>query len=395
MLEKPWIEHYEPHVPAHVDYPEVVLPDVLQRQAAEFDYRAAMIFKGNRIPYREFNRAVNRLAAGFQALGVKPGDRIALHLPNCPQYPISYYAALRIGAVVVPCNPTYQAHEMLHQLKDSGAEVLVTLSAFYPLIRSIRSQTRLRHVIVAKIKTYFPPVLRTLFTLVMEEKKGHRVSFAGDPNTYSWQRLVESAPPRPQPVKVSPGDLAVLMYTGGTTGVSKAAMLTHRNLLVNAYQAKIWLNAPDGQDTLMVQTPLFHAYGMTVCLNLAVLTANTMLLVPDPRDLDDVVHTLYRFKPTLYPGVPAMYNAINNYPDIAKYRLNSIRACISGAAGLPAEVQKAFQQLTGASLVEGYGLSEASPVTHANPLFKGNRLGTIGLPWPDTEVKIVDVETGE
>jgi long-chain acyl-CoA synthetase len=185
------------------------------------------------------------------------------------------------------------------------------------------------------------------------------------------------------------------MYTGGTTGVSKGAMLTHRNLLVNAVQARAWLGAPVAQDILMTQVPIFHCYGMTVCMNLAVLTANTMLLIPDPRDLDDVVHTIFRYKPTLYPGVPAIYNAINNYPDIAKYRLNSIRACISGAAGLPVEVQKRFTEITGAALVEGYGLSEASPVTHANPVFGENRIGTIGLPWPDTEVKLVDVESGE
>jgi long-chain acyl-CoA synthetase len=172
-------------------------------------------------------------------------------------------------------------------------------------------------------------------------------------------------------------------------------MLTHRNILVNACQCRAWLGAPMAKDIFMTQVPLFHSYGMTTCLNLCALTANTMLLVPDPRDLDDVVHTIFRYKPTLYPGVPAIYNAINNYPDIAKYRLNSIRACISGAAGLPVEVQKQFAALTGASLVEGYGLSEASPVTHANPVFGDNRIGTIGLPWPDTEVKIVDVDTGE
>jgi long-chain acyl-CoA synthetase len=218
----------------------------------------------------------------------------------------------------------------------------------------------------------------------MEAQHGHRVDLTGEANTHWFTRLLERGPARPEPVAVAPKDLAVLMYTGGTTGISKGAMLTHRNILVNAYQCKVWLNAPEAQDTLMVQVPLFHCYGMTTCLNLAVVTANTMLLVPDPRDLDDVIHTLYRYKPTLYPGVPAIYNSINNYPDIGKYRLSSIRACISGAAGLPVEVQTRFQTLTGGRLAEGYGLSEASPVTHANPIFGDNRIGTI-----------VDVETGE
>jgi long-chain acyl-CoA synthetase len=394
-VAKPWLQHYEPHVPEHLEYPNTVMPRVLAATAKTHDYRTAMIFKGSRISYREFNRAVNRFAAALQQLGVAPGDRVAVHLPNCPQFPIAYYAALRIGAVVVPCNPLYQARELAHQLNDSGAEVIVTLSAFYPLVKGIRAQTPLRHVVVAKIKTYFPPMLRLLFGLLLEEKRGHRASIAGDKNTYWFTRLLEAAPPRPEPVDIQPADLAVLMYTGGTTGVSKGAMLTHRNLLVNAYQARTWLGAPVGQDILMTQVPIFHCYGMTVCMNLSVLTANTMILVPDPRDLDDVVHTIFRFKPTLYPGVPAIYNAINNYPDIAKYRLSSIRACISGAAGLPVEVQKRFSELTGAALVEGYGLSEASPVTHANPVFGENRIGTIGLPWPDTEVKLVDVDTGE
>ena len=394
MDTKPWLAHYESHVPEHITYPDTVLPDVLAETAEAYGHRAAFIFKGARLTFREWNRAVNRLGAALQALGVRPGDRVAIHLPNCPQYPITYYAVLRIGAVVVPCNPLYQGRELAHQLRDSGAQVIITLSAFYPTVRDVRAQTRLQHVIVARIKTFFPPVVRLLFTLFMEEARGHRVSIAGEPNTYSFSRLLADAPPRPEPVPVRPQDLAVLMYTGGTTGVAKGAMLTHRNILVNAYQCKVWLNAAMGQDITMTQVPLFHSYGMTTCLNLSVLAANTMVLVPDPRDLDDVVHTLFRYKPTLYPGVPAMYNAINNYRDIAKYRLNSIRACISGAAGLPVEVQNRFRALTGASLVEGYGLSEASPVTHANPIFGENRIGTIGLPWPDTDVKLVDIEAG-
>ena len=394
MSNKPWLKAYEAHVPEHIDYPETPLPDVLRLTARDHADRTAMLFKGARLTYGEFDSAVNRFAAGLQRLGVKKGDRVALHLPNCPQYPIAYYATLRIGAIVVPCNPLYQSHEMTYQLNNSGAEVIVTLSSLYPLIRDIRADTRLRHVVVAQIKTYFPPLLRLLFTLLLEAKKGHRVSIAGDANTRWFSDVMKTAPSRPDPVDVRPGDTAILMYTGGTTGVSKAAQLTHRNIVVNAYQCKEWLNAPSASDIVMTQLPLFHCYGMTTCMNLSVMTANTMILVPDPRDLDDVIATIVRHKPTLYPGVPAIYNSINNYPDIGKYSLQSIRACISGAAGLPVEVQERFQALTGARLIEGYGLSEASPVTHANPLFGDNRIGTIGVPWPDTEVKIVDADTG-
>jgi long-chain acyl-CoA synthetase len=395
MKSKPWLASYEPHVAANLNYPEMVLPDVLRRTAREFPYRTAMIFKGARLSYYEFNRLVNRFGAALQRLGVKPGDRVALHLPNCPQYPIAYYAVLRIGAIVVPCNPLYKEHEMTHQLADSGAEVIVTLSSTYPLVKRIRPATRLRHVVVAEIKTYFPPVIKALFTLALEEKSGHRVSIAGDPHTHWFRSLVNQAPTGLSRVNVGPDDTAVLMYTGGTTGISKAAQLTHRNILVNAYQCQVWLNAAEASDVFMVQLPLFHCYGMTTCLNLPVLVAATMLLVPDPRDVDDVIGTIRRFRPTLYPGVPAIYNSINNHPDAARYNLKSIRACISGASGLPVEVQERFQALTGARLVEGYGLSEASPVTHANPLFGRNCIGTIGLPWPDTDVRIVDAETGE
>jgi long-chain acyl-CoA synthetase len=394
MNSKPWLASYEPHVSASLVYPETTMPDLLRQTARDYPDRSAMIYKGARLSYRAFERAVDRFAAALQQLDVKKGDRVALHLPNCPQYPIAYYAVLRLGAIVVPCNPLYKDHEMTHQLADSGAEVMVTLSALYPLVKRIRANTRLRHVVVAEAKTYFPPVLRALFTLLLEEKKGHRVRIAGDPQTYWFHALLNQAPDQARAEDVRPNDTAVLMYTGGTTGISKGAQLTHRNIVVNAYQCKIWLNAKDASDIYMVQLPLFHCYGMTTCMNLCVMTAGTMLLVPDPRDLADVIGTIGRFKPTLYPGVPAIYNSINNHPDVAKYNLKSIRACISGASGLPGPVQERFQALTGARLVEGYGLSEAAPVTHANPLFGRNRLGTIGLPWPDTEVKIVDAEDG-
>ncbi len=395
FTEKPWLKSYEPHVPAHLDYPQTVLPAVLAQTAEKYPDRTAILFKGTRLSYRTFNALVDRFTAALQNLGVKKGDRVAIHLPNCPQFPIAYYAVLRAGGIVVPCNPLYQAHEMTHQLNDSGAEIIITLSAMYPLIKRIRAETRLRHVIVAQIKTYFPPVLRLLFTLLMEKKKGHQVSIAGDANTSWFTAALAQGAARPQPVEVTWDDTAVLMYTGGTTGVSKGAQLTHKNILVNAYQCKAWINAAEATETTLTQLPLFHSYGMTTCMNMSVLIAGTMLLIPDPRDVEDLVKTIDRYRPTLYPGVPAMYIAINNYPHLHKYNLKSIKACMSGAAGLPVEVQQRFQQLTGARLVEGYGLSEASPVTHANPVYGHDRIGTIGLPWPDTEVKIVDADTGE
>jgi len=393
--EKPWLKFYEPHVPEHIDYPKITLPEALEETARRYPDFPAMIFMNNKISYWEHNAAVNRFAAALQELGVKKGDRVAIYLPNCPQFPIVYYAILCIGGVVVPCNPVYTAREMKHQLNDSGAEIIITLSSMYPIIKKIRADTQLRRVIVAKIKTYFPPLTKLLFTLLLEKKKGHKVDISGDANTYWFTDLMAKASEKPRPIETNWDDTAVLMYTGGTTGVSKGAQLTHKNILVNAYQCKVWLNAKEAEEIAMTALPLYHSYAMTTCMNLGTIVASTLLLIPDPRDLEDVLKNITKHKPTLYPGVPAMYVAISNHPDLSKYDVSSIKACISGAAPLPMEVQQRFQELTGARLVEGYGLSEATPVTHSNPVFGESRVGTIGLPWPDTEVKIVDADTGE
>ena len=395
LKEKPWLKFYEPHVPEHIDYPQTVMPAVLEETARKYPDGTALIFRDAKITFREYNEAVDRLAAALQGLGVKKGDRVAIHLPNCPQFPIAYYAVLRIGGIVVPCNPIYTSREMRHQLKDSGAGIIITLSAMYPIVKQIRAETDLRHVIVAKIKTYFPPIVRLLFTLLMEKKMGHKADISGDANTYWFTDVLAGAPAKPQAVEITWDDTAVLMYTGGTTGVSKGAQLTHKNILVNAVQCKAWVNPEEGQSVTMTALPLYHSYAMTTCMNVSTLIGGAMLLIPDPRNLEDVLGNITKHKPTMYPGVPAMYVAINNYPDLSKYDVSSIEACVSGAAGLPVEVQQRFQELTGARLVEGYGLSEASPVTHANPVFGENRIGTIGVPWPDTEVKIVDSAAGE
>jgi len=395
QMEKPWLKHYESHVPEHIDYPRITLPEAFEETALKNPDYTSIIFKDTKITYKEQLEAVKRFASALQALGVKKGDRVAIHLPNCPQFMIAYEAILRIGGVVVPCNPVYAAREMEHQLNDSGAEVIVTLSSMYPIIKGIREKTKLRHVIVAKIKTYFPGFLKFLFTLLREKKDGHAVDITGDENTYWFIDLLENASPEHEPVDLTWEDTAVLMYTGGTTGVSKGAQLTHKNIYVNAYQVTTWANSHGAGNTVMTALPLYHSYAMTCCMNPGVITPGTAILVPDPRDLDDVLKTIDKHKPDLYPGVPAMYVAINNHPEVDKYDLTSLKACVSGAAPLPVEVQEKFHEITGANLVEGYGLSEASPVTHANPINVGCRIGTIGLPYPDTEVRIMDVENGE
>jgi long-chain acyl-CoA synthetase len=393
--KKPWLKFYEPHVPEHIDYPNTNMPAVLTESATRHPQRNYIVYKGKEIAYEAFNQDVDRFAAALQAFGIAEGDRVAIHLPNCPQFPMAYFATLRIGAVAVPCNPAYTARELTHQLKDSGAKIAITLTAFYPTIKQLRPETELEHVIVAKIKTYFPGTLRLLYTLLREKKDGHRVSISGDANTYWFADVLKSAPERPRPAEINGEELAVLMYTGGTTGLSKGAQLTHNNILINAYQAKVWNKVGDEGESLLTTLPLFHSYGMTTCMNLAALAGGTAILVPDPRNIDDIIKTIHDQRPDYYPGVPAMYVAVNNYPELDKYDLSSIKACSSGAAPLAPEVQEKFQRITGGRVTEGYGLSETSPVTHSNPTFGDNRIGTVGLPWPDTEVKIVDSETGD
>jgi long-chain acyl-CoA synthetase len=406
-MEKPWLSHYEDGVPADVEIPDYPVTQNLINAAKEYPDRPALIFGnvveqlGNMlmdaaISYRELLDLTYRFAAALQQFGVERGDRVAVHLPNCPQFVIAYYATLMVGGVVVPCNPQYVARELEHQLSDSGAETIITLSLTYPIVKEIRDRTPLKQVIVANIKEYFPGLLKFLFTVATEKKDGHYQDLSGDANTFWFSDVMASAPARPKEVDIDMEDTAVLMYTGGTTGVPKAAQLTQRNIQANAVQVHAWLpQMRQGEDSILTSLPLFHSYGMSTCMNLGVLAASNMILIPNPRVLIHVLKSINKHHPTLYPGVPAMYVAINNYPELEKFDVSSIEACISGAAPLPVEVQQKFQQLTGARLVEGYGLSEATPVTHGNPPFGENRIGTIGLPFPSTEAKIVDAESGE
>jgi long-chain acyl-CoA synthetase len=392
--DKPWLKFYEPHVPEKIDYPHITISAALEETARTYPDRTAMIFKDNQISFREYNRTVDRFAAALQKLGVQKGDRIAIHLPNCPQFPITYNAILRIGGITVPCNPIYTAREMKHQIEDSGARMIITLSSLYPMIQQIREETPVEHVIVAEIDTYFPEPLKSYFAQLKEKDPTRKVDISGAANTYWFTDLLENAPEKPEPVQLDWEDTAVLMYTGGTTGISKGAQLTHKNIFVNAFQVKTWINGGE-EDITLTTIPLYHCYAMSCCMNATTVSGGAQLLIPDPRDTDDILKNIDKHHPAFYPGVPAMYIAINNHPDVKKYDLSSIRACNSGAAPLPVEVQQRFQELTGARLVEGYGLSEATPVTHTNPIFGENRIGTIGLPYPDTEATIVDLETGE
>ena len=400
---RPWHAFYDEDVPRSLTYPPVTLHGLLEATARDRARDTATIYGGMlgsrlmdaRLTWGDIGRLVDRFAAGLQALGVKKGDRVAIMLPNCPQFVIAFYGTLKAGAVVVPTNPLYTAPELRHQLEDSGAETLVVLSRSYAEAKQVASATGLRNVIVTNIKEYFPPLLRTLFTLAREKKDGHRASLAGDPRAIWFQDVLRRNTVL-APVDVAPADLAVLQYTGGTTGVPKGAMLSHRALVANVVQCLAWNGArvaAGRPECGLAVMPFFHVYGLTVVMNYAVLSGGAMILIPR-FELHHILASIQKHRPQLFAGAPRIYVAVSNAPDLAKWDLRSIEAFISGSAPLPVEVQQRFEELTGGTVVEGYGLTEAGPVTHCNPRHGRRKLGTIGLPYPDVDAKIVDTETG-
>ncbi len=391
---RPWHKHYQDGVPAAVTWPDGRLDGLLSRTAAKYPDNAAVVFFDRVLSYAQVNEVVDRLAAGLQAKGLQPGDRVSLFMPNCPQLIMAYHAVWRSGAVAVPSNPLYTPAEFAHQARDAGSRFAIVLSMLYERVREARSDTSLEHVVVTNIKEYFKGPLRALFTLLREKKDGHRVDISNDPATHQWSDLLLDS--QPTPVDASSNDLAMLMYTGGTTGVPKGAMLTHRNMMANAHQVGAW--APDvteGEEVMLTALPLTHSYSATVSMNYSISAGYSQLLIPDARDLGTLLKVIDHHRPTFFPGVPTLYAAISRHRNVlnGKYDVSSINWCISGAAALAPEVKRKFDELTGGQLVEGYGLSEASPVTHANPLDGTAETGYIGYPLPSTDCRVVDEES--
>jgi long-chain acyl-CoA synthetase len=390
--ERPWTRYYDEGVPTTIAYPDIPLQTFLDDTARRMPDAIGTIFFDAALTWRSVSELADRFAAGLQAMGVKKGDRVALILPNCPQYVIAFYGALRAGAIVVPCNPLYTSAELHHQLADAGALVAVVLSRTYAALRDALPGTAVREVVVTNIKEYMPARLRLLFTLFRERKEGHRAHLAA--GTRTW-RAALGLGARPTPVEVKPTDLAALLYTGGTTGVPKGAMLSHRALVANALQSRSWYpRSVAGQTRALAVMPFFHAYGLTVVMNEGVHGGYALLLIPR-FDLELILKAIQRHRPELFAGAPRIYVAINNSPLAKQYDLSSIEACISGSAPLPVEVATEFELVTnGGRVVEGYGLTEAGPVTHCNPILGRRKVGTIGVPFPDVDAKIVDLETG-
>lgn len=394
MEERPWLRRYDPGVPQTIDYPAVPLFQLLTDSARKYPNTPCTIFKGAEITYREMEELTDRLAAGLAELGVKKGDRVGLFMPNTPQFVLAYFAILKLGAVVVAINPLYTANEIEHQVKDAGIELMLVMSNFYKTIKAAQPNTQIRKVVVTNLKEALPPVLAFLFSLTKEKKGGFKVELAqGD----VWmQNLIDrhSTSDRPK-VDVTAEDTALFQYSGGTTGISKGAIASHRNLVANALQIRSWMvGAEEGKEIVLMAIPLFHVYGMVAGMLFAIRTGASMVMVPNPRDLKDVLSNIQKYKTTIFPGVPTLYNAINNHPDVlaGKYQLNTIKACISGSAPLLRDTKEKFEALTGGVVFEGYGLSEAPTATHCNPLLGENRTGSIGLPLPDVDARIISLD---
>lgn len=405
--DKPWLKRYDPTVKHSLTpYPDIPLFELLRQSAQKLPDRPLALASAHlpvvgrlkrTVNYSEVDAMSDALAQALVDMGLKKGDRVAIVMPNCVQFVVSFYAILKAGGVVSALNPTYPPVRLADMLKDSGAKIVISLSLFYNMLKEIQSQTPVEKIIVTNIKEYLPGLAKILFTIAKEKKEGHRVTLQSN-DVWFKDILKRYAGKRPN-VQVSSEDRALFQYTGGTTGVSKAAVATHKALVANCLQCRAWLSGegPGEAEIFLGAIPLFHVYGMVAVMSFAVSMGAMITLVPNARDLVDVLEHIHYYKPTLVMGVPALFNAINNHPDVVsgKYSLKSVRACNSGSAPLPPATKRRFEELAaGAVITEGFGMSEAPTATHCNPLRGENRTGSIGLPFPDMEMKIVDIEDG-
>jgi long-chain acyl-CoA synthetase len=399
MDRKLWQQNYDKGVPFTIEYPKAPLFYFLEEAARKYPDRACTIFKGAVITYKEMDEISNRVAAALVDMGVKKGDRVGIFMPNTPQFVMVYYGILKAGGAVVATNPLYTPPEIEHQAGDSGIEYMFVMTNFYETIKKAQPKTKIKKLIVTNLKETLPPVLRILFTLAREKKGGFRIEGGLRDGDIWFQDLLAKYKDAARPnVDVDADDTALFQYSGGTTGISKGAVAMHRNVVANTLQIKAWMpNVEIGKEVVLMGIPLFHVYGMVAGMNFAMATGSTMVMVPNPRDLKDVLDNISKFKATIFPGVPALYNGINNHKDVkaGKYDLSSIKACISGSAPLMRETKEQFEKLTGGKVFEGYGLSEAPTATHCNPLEGVNKTGSIGMPLPDVEVKIISLDDGE
>lgn len=393
-MNAPWLEHYDPGIPRSIGtYPEKTLVDVLRERVQEEPAAVALIFKGRRISVTEIDRASDALAHSLAGLGVKHGHRVAPVLPNAPQFIICQFAAWKIGAIVAPQNPIYTDRELEESLGASQPETVVTLTPFYERVKRCQRATGVKRVIATNIKEYFPPALRLLFTLFKEKKSGHRITIGPD-DLWLADLIREGERRGPFPSQAKPHDDAMILMSGGTTGTPKGTVSDHRSLLISGTQISTWLHEPVAHGSIMLPLPLFHSYGAAGVFPAAFLARVPLILVPNPRDIDDLVATIERDKPAVFCGVPALFIAVLAHPKVAtkKVDFTSIKASFSGAAPLLAETKKRFEEITGGRIIEAYSLTEATLAACINPYRGPNKIGSVGMPLPDVEVRIVDAD---
>ncbi|HZT96470.1 MAG TPA: AMP-binding protein, partial [Chloroflexota bacterium] len=425
-IARPWLDRYPPDVPAHIDYPNISIGETLEQTSRSHGDAEAVVFQGSSLSWRRINADSNRLAGALRSQGVGKGDRVALLLPNVPHFVVAYYAALKLGAIVVATSPLFADVELQRYIQSADPKVLITLDILYPRVESMKVGAEMRAVFVGNVLDFFPAYRRTVIATIqsvdatldrlsrgplrpvqslatqLQSALGRSptvrrvrdipraVGVSQTREALSFSGQIRAFPDEAPGARVDPGDVAALLYTTGTTGTPKAAMLTHRNLLANAWQMRSWFpELKEGRETILAVLPFFHAYGLTLVMNAGLVLAARSVLIPRPV-ISDIFEAIRRFRPTALPGVPTLFVSIINSDRVAKFDLRSIRVCVSGGAPLPLEVKQRFDALTGGHLYEGYGLTEASPLTHAHPSNQAAPAGSIGIPVADTDAMIVD-----
>jgi long-chain acyl-CoA synthetase len=391
--DKPWLKSYEKGVPETIQYEEICMPDILERAAKKFPGNTALVFQGYQLNYTQFKDMVDRFATCLTDFGIKQGDAVAIHLPNVIPCVVAYFAILKVGAITVMNNPLYTDRELEHQFNDSGSKVLITLDLLGNRMIDLRSKTKIKQIVYTSIGDYLPFPKNLLFPLVGKKKK-----LAADvkpaPDVFTWKECIAKYQPNPPSVKLGFGDVAMYQYTGGTTGVSKGVMLTHANLSKQVQQIAAWVPIlKRGEEIMLGALPYFHVFGLSISMNFAVHMGWSQVLVPRPQP-QPLLEAIGKFRPTFAPLVPTMYIGMLNHPDLKKTDMSCIKGAFSGSAPLPVEVIHDFEKMTGAIIIEGFGLTETTPATHVNPFGGVRKVGSIGVPISDTLARIVSLEDG-
>lgn len=399
MDKKPWLEHYDEGVPHTLKpYPERTLMDVVSETAKQYPERPILLFKGTSISYAELERLSDELATALIKLGVQKGERVVLLLPNSPQLVIGEFGCWKAGAVAVPTNPLYTETELEYAFNECGAETVIVLTPFYAKVKAVQSRTKLQRVIVTNIKEYLSPIMQFLFTLLKEKKEGHRVELQSGDFWFGDLLKAHAGAPRPQ-VSVDPSDAAVFLFSGGTTGTPKCAIGTHQTLVITGMQVSAWFRVvlEEWKDIIMLNMPLFHVYAQAGVMTAGFVGHYPMVLIPNPRDQDDLLDTIRKTKPAVLPGVPTLFTALSNHPKVKADPtiLKPLKLCVSGAAPLLLETKQRFEELTGGRIIEAYGLTESMIAAVFTPIWGTYKPGAVGIPATDVEIRVVDVETGK